>query len=125
MPVDKVDVQNLVRLEAVDDVEKGALLHLASRPDLWEGLEEDEVMSVLRNELAKTGSGRALLARQVLQNRHSKIVAKYCSEDYLSLSIVTQLSLLNIISIFMADCLRVLLRYTKSCQSVHLMNVSC
>ena len=59
MPVDKAGVQALVRQEAVDLAEKHKLLLLAaSKAELWGGLQEDEVVGVLRQALADTASGR-------------------------------------------------------------------
>ena len=58
MPVDKAGLQALVRREAVDLAEKHKLLLLAAKAELWEGLEEDEVLGVLRLALEETASGR-------------------------------------------------------------------
>ena len=58
MPVKKKMVQNLVRQAAKDSEEKVHLLRLAgSKPGLWGGLEEDEVVGVLREVLKKETTG--------------------------------------------------------------------
>ena len=52
MPLDKYTVQRLVRGEARDAEEKVKLLRLvAEKPELWDGLEEDEIVGVLRETL--------------------------------------------------------------------------
>ena len=58
MPVDKAGLQALVRREAVDVAEKHKLLLLVAKAELWDGLEEEEVLGVLRLTLAETASGR-------------------------------------------------------------------
>ena len=60
MPVDKRAVQRLVRAAAQHAEEKTQLLLLVgSKPELWDGLEEDEVIDVLRAELQKETTGVA------------------------------------------------------------------
>ena len=67
MPVDKAGLQALVRREAVDVAEKHKLLLLVAKAELWDGLEEDEVLGVLRLALAETASGRTCTLHQAQQ----------------------------------------------------------
>ena len=55
--MDKAGLQALVRREAADVAEKHKLLFLVSKAELWKGLEESEVMGVLREAVAETASG--------------------------------------------------------------------
>ena len=55
MPVNKLDVVRIVKAGA-SGTEKAALLVIASeKPGLWEGLEEGDVLDVLKLATATTG----------------------------------------------------------------------
>ena len=55
-------MQRLVRAGAQDSKEKAQLLHLVGvKPNLWDGLEEDEVLDVLRTELAASTGESSLV----------------------------------------------------------------
>ena len=51
MPVDLASLQVLVERVALDDVEKHELLALICNHELWEGLEEDQALRMLRVHL--------------------------------------------------------------------------
>ena len=56
MPISKYDVVRIVR-DGTSGTEKIALLALAGeKPGLWEGLEEVEVLAVLRHAISSTGT---------------------------------------------------------------------
>ena len=56
MAVSKDDVVRVVKAGASDEGEKTALLTLADEmPSLWDGLEDEDVLGVLRYVLAKNG----------------------------------------------------------------------
>ena len=56
MPVNKRDVVRIVKAGA-SGTEKDALLALAGeKPGLWDGLEEDDVLGVLRHASSTTGT---------------------------------------------------------------------
>ncbi len=62
LPVDKATAQDLVRAAAKDEEEKTQLLLLVSRkPELWEGLLEDEVVGQLRLDLQEESKGMTKL----------------------------------------------------------------
>ncbi len=56
MPVNKLDVVRIVK-DGASGTEKDALLALADEePGLWDGLEEDDVLGVLKYASATTGT---------------------------------------------------------------------
>lgn len=60
MTVSKGDVVRIVKAGASDEAEKNALLAIAGeKPGLWDGLEEDDVLGVLKQATATTGPGLA------------------------------------------------------------------
>ncbi|KAL0049923.1 hypothetical protein WJX82_000834 [Trebouxia sp. C0006] len=60
MTVNKGDVVRIVKAGASDEAEKNALLAIAGeKPGLWDGLEEDDVLGVLKQATATTGPGLA------------------------------------------------------------------
>ena len=57
MTVNKGDVVRIVKAGASDEAEKNALLAIAGEtPGLWDGLEEDDVLGVLKQATATTGT---------------------------------------------------------------------
>ena len=53
MPVNKRDVVRIVKAGASDEAQKNALLALAGhKPSLWDGLDEEDVLGVLKQQLA-------------------------------------------------------------------------
>ncbi len=56
MPVNKGDVRT-VKVAATDEAEKNALLAIAGdKPGLWDGLEEEDVLGVLKQAITNTGT---------------------------------------------------------------------
>ncbi len=57
MPVNKGDVVRIVKVGATDEAEKNALLAIAGdKPGLWDGLEEEDVLGVLKQAITDTGT---------------------------------------------------------------------
>ena len=57
MPVDKQGVVRIVNARVHDKAERTALLFIAgAQQSLWEGLEDDDVLDVLKQAASSTGS---------------------------------------------------------------------
>ena len=58
MPVNKRDVVRVIKAGASDEAQKNSLLVLAGlEPGLWDGLDEEEVLGVLKYVLKQRGVG--------------------------------------------------------------------
>ena len=56
MPVNKHDVIRIVKAGASDEAHKNALLALAcDKPGLWDGLDEEDVLGVLKQAVTQPG----------------------------------------------------------------------